>query len=281
MTKYLIANIMTLLFIPYLSSKDPLELLNTNLRTKKQTDKYWLKYMFKLTEVSGLAHLFSSSSLLTQHLKILKTGTHINNIIKYHNVKINKIMKFAIYICTFVLYTFKAFGEITYFIESKQTHVETSMILHHRIWHFSPNKKFRIRIIFINLKIHHNYRSCMQNITVCTSSLKMNNNQNVCEYDKLVFCGDYSMFYFYSPHSTLYFNLFYMTSPFFKLDVSFDLMSNNIIHNICLKLNYGNKYQIFYNILFIKTLLHIFYIKVSKFEQININLNVSIKMYNI
>ena len=188
-----------------------------------------MTYMYKFTEVSGLTHLSGSTSTLIHNLKILKTRTHINNIIKYYDIKINDDKRFSMYSCSYVLYRFQVFGEITY--DPKSHELTSSSGMYHKIWCFSPNERIRIRIIFDNLKIHHDYRTCRQNITVCTSNQSA--NKMLCAYERFTLCGDYSMFYYYSPHSEVYFNLFYMTSPYFKLDVTFDLMSNNIIHNIC------------------------------------------------
>ena len=105
----------------------------------------------------------------------------------------------------------------------------------------------------------------------------MYNNENNCKDGALVLCGDYSMFYFYSQHRKVYFNLYYMTNPYFKLDVTFDIISNNIVHNYNLQSKDEIKYQTFYNIVVIQTLLQVFYIKVSKFQQIDMKFNLSVK----
>ena len=243
---------MLVLLIHYSNSKDPLEYFSTNLEAKQQYDKYWMTYMLKFAEVSGLAHLSGSTSAFIHNLKILETRTHINNIIKYYDIKIYSSIKFAMYNCTYVLYRFQAFGEITYY--SNLDELKASPHTHHRIWHFSPNERTRIRIIFHNLKIHHSYRTCRQNITVCTSNQSA--DKNVCAYNRFTLRGDYSMFYYYSTHGQVYFNLFYVISPYFKLDVTFDLMSNNIIHNIYSEPKEENTYQTLYNIQVIKISLH-------------------------
>ena len=277
MTKCFFANIITIVFLDYLNSEDPLKFLSPNLKANKQYDKHWMAYVSKFTEISGLGHLPSSAPILIHTLKILKTRTHIKNIFTYYDVKINKKVTFAIYNCTYVLYRLQSFGEITYYYDTDEIFREISYRLHHNIWYFIPNERIRIRIIFHNLKIHDNYRSCHQNITVCTSNSTTYAKQIICKNDALVLCGDYSMFHFYSQHRKVYFNLYYSTNPLFKLDVSFDIISNNIIHNNNLQSKVDNRYQYFYNIQVIQTLLQVFYIKVSKFQQINIKFNFSSK----
>ena len=268
-TKY----IFTVLFLSQLNSEDPLKLLRTNLKAHKHYDKHWMAYMFKFVEISGLGHVSSSASTLIHNLKILKRRTHINNILTYYDIKIYRNV-LVVYNCTYVLYRLQGFGEITY---TNDLYHAASKILHHRIWHFLPNERIRIRIIFQNLKIHHHYRSCLQNITVCTSNSTKFNNENNCKDGALVFCGDYSLFHFYSQHNEVYFNLYYMTNPYFKLDVSFDIISNNIIHNLNMPSKNEIKYQTFYNIEVIQTLLQVFYIKVSKYQQIHMKFNLSLR----
>ena len=73
------------------------------------------------------------------------------------------------------------------------------------------------------------------------------------------------------------FNLFYITVPYFKLNLTFDLVSENIVENIYLKPKIQNKYQTVYSLQIIQKIWHIFYIKVSKFQHIHIMFNTSLK----
>ena len=273
MTKY----IFTISFLVQLNSEDPLKLLRTNLKAYKQYDKPWMAYMFKFVEISGLGHISNQASMLIHNLKILKMRTHSSNILTYYDIKINIYINFAVYNCTYVLYRLQGFGEITY-STIDQIRREASRELYHRIWHFLPNERIRIRTIFHNLKIHDRYRSCHQNITVCTldSTKYRSNNENLCKDGALVFCGDYSLFYFYAQHNEVYFSLFCGTNPYLKIDVTFDIISNNIVHNYNLQPKDEIKYQTFYNIQIIQILVQVFYIKVSKFQQINMKFNLSL-----
>ena len=266
-------NIVIVLFLQNAFSEDPLEILGTNLWIKKQYDKYWMTYMYKFIERSGLVHLSSSTSIFIHSLKLLKTKSHISNIIKFYDIKMSRKQS-AMYNCTYVLYRFQAFGAIIY---DSDGDVYDGLFVLHRIWHFSPKKDFRIRIVFHNLKIHYSYRSCRANITVCTLNLTKHTYQGLCTGDRLLLCGDYSLFYFYPQHFKVNFNLYYITVPYFKLDVTFDLMSNNIINTIYFESKVENRYQTLYNIQVIQILLQIFYIEVSKFQKINIKFNESIK----
>ena len=107
-----------------------------------------MSYVSKFAEISGLGQLPSSVHILIHTLKILKEKTHINNILTYYNVKINRKVKFEIYNCTYVLFRLQGFGEITYYSDTDEIVPAFSFLLHHRIWYFIPIERNRIRIIF-------------------------------------------------------------------------------------------------------------------------------------
>ena len=109
------------------------------------------------------------------------------------------------------------------------------------------------------------YGSCNQNVTISSDESFTN---------RILFCGDYSQFYCYQSQIQVYFSLFYASAPYFHLDVTFDIMSADIIENYVLPIQCNIKYQIVYNIKISSLLLFIYYISIPKFQQMCIRTNI-------
>ena len=257
-------------------SENPFKLLNLKYQIKNNYSKHWMNYIYKSIEIS-----FSNVSDFSLHrivdfLKIAKHQIHINNYIKCYDMKLHYLIKYDIHDAKYILYRFRGFGAITYKYDNKTLYPFNMFKISHHVWNFRPFKELKINIVFHRLKIHdYEYGSCMQNVTI--NSIYLSNNPG------FMFCGDYSSFYLYPPWMQVYFNLFYDAVHYFKLDVTFDLMSVDVIYNILLPPEVHLGYNAIYIMKHLHVMLYTFFLKVPKYQHIfvRVNIDLSVRVYDI
>ena len=230
MVTLLLLQVILITGIVVLATKDngenPLNRLNLKYQMKKNYSKPWMDYIYKTIDISASNGSYFLLWGIVDFLKTVKHQIHISNYVKYYDMKLHYENTYNKHNAAYILYRFIGFGKITYsYVDGKLVSYYSTKFLH-RVWNFQPSKELRIKIVFHRLKIHeYEYGSCMQNVTI--SSIYLSYNPG------FVFCGDYSNFYLYPPWIQVYFNLFYDSVPYFKLDVTFDLMSADVVKTFC------------------------------------------------
>ena len=253
------------------NSEHPRKLLNLKYQNNKNYTKHWMNYIYKSIDILASNGSYFSLFGVVDILKTIQHEIHIRNYVKYYDMKLKYGPTYNKHNATYILYRFRGYGKITYWYSGTElTPLDNVDFLHH-VWNFQPSKELRIKIVFHRLKIHeYEYGLCMQNVTI--NSIYLSNNL------AFVFCGDYSNFYLYPPWIQVYFNLFYDSVPYFKLDVIFDLMSADVIENILLQTEVDLNYITIYNMKHLQLMLYIFVIKVPKYQHILMKLNLSIRV---
>ena len=250
-------------------SEDPLIYFNL---TAQYYNKHWIKYMHKFIENFFTNNYYTSGYLVSNILQIMQYNIRIKYILKQYSVKLIHDIKYLKHNVTHILYRFKAYGQILHNIYAPNNTIfclNAPWCYLHRVWHFELTEELRIRLVITRLKIHEIYGSCKQNVTIESGVTLITN--------AFLFRGDYSKCYYYLTEKQLYFNLFYGSIPYLKLDVTFDIVSAHIVENCFTGIKIT--IQIIYNIKIIYTLLYIYYIKVSKYEQLHLKVqNVSEKV---
>ena len=229
---------------------DPLVYLSSNQERNKQYEKQWLLYLHKFIQLSGLHFSNPQVSNLILLLKRLESSLQIKYFIKVYHVDLMVVdgRKFHQQNVMHVLSRFVTIwdisnGNITYQFNNA-----------HRVWNFTPRRDFRIRMIIHRLKIHTFFKSCVRNLTI--------NYKNVTD----VLCGHYSDFYYYPTVSNVCLDIFYEINPLFKLNITFDLMTINVIQKFKLSRWDPKFMHIFYRIEIIQTEMYIYFLKVAKFK---------------
>ena len=225
---------------------DPLVCLSSNQERNKQYEKQWLLYLHKFIQLSGLHFSNTQVSNLILLLKRLFSSLQIKHFLRVYHVKLVHDRNFY---QQNVMQVLSRFMTISGIINRNITYEKNDV---HRVWNFTPRRNFRIRMIIQRLKIHTWYKSCVRNLTI--------NYKNVTD----VLCGHYSNFYYYPTVSNVCLDIFYETNFLFKLNITFDLMTRNIIK----KLNrlHPKFMHIFYVIQNIQREMYLYFLKVAKFK---------------
>ena len=243
----------TILFVLRIESIDPLQ--GGIEPTRKYYIKHWMRYVQKFIEASGFNNSLMPTAPLTTTLQFLQhqiqSKTFCTNITCFFNN-----VGYLKHNVTYIVYRFKGYGQISFNTIYKV--FQPSSKLAHWVWHFRLIAALRLQIIIHRLRAYEVYGSCNQNVTI---SSQENTTKNA-----ILFCGDYSEFYCYPSEKQVYFNLFYSSSPYFHLDITFDIISAGVIENYLFPPQCKIKYQTVYNIKISSLLLYIYHIKVPNFS---------------
>ena len=266
MLKYYTLTVMiTMLFVLRIESMDPLQ--GGIVPTRKHYSKHWMRYVHKLIESLGLNNSRISSSPLISALQFLQHQIQVKNILMYHYMIFTYNGDYLKHIVKHILYRFKGSGQISFDPRYNLLRPSTKCI--RRTWYFMFNDDLRLRIIIHRLRVYEMYRLCNQNVTI---SSKENITKN-----GILFCGEYSEFYCYPSEIQVYFNICYGSAPYFYLDITFDIISADIIENYFILPQCNIKYQTVYNIKISSFLFYIYHINVQKFQQLHVSTNKPLK----
>ena len=254
-----------MLFVLQIESTDPLQ--DKIVQTRKYYIKHWMRYVHKFIESSGFNNSWISTFPLVHILQFLQHQIQVGNIMADHSLIFIYDVEYLKHNVTYILYRFKGSGQLIYYPLFKL--FKPSLQVTHRIWYFTFIAELRLRILIHRLRVHEMYGSCNQNVTI-------SNEENITE-NGFIFCGDYSEFYCYPSQMQVYFSLFYGSAPYFYLDITFDIISADIIKNYVFPTQCNIKYRIMYNIKISSLFLFIYYVNISKFQQLYIRTNTLMK----